>query len=417
MFHWKFRKVIVGTTILFNMAEITVAYENLNQGGGGPAVCFSILEAIQDSHNVKLLVTSEIDDLGSLAENYDNDLGDIDVEVISLAGIELTRIMSMFSTELGGSRLTVLENILRQAIYHRYCKRSLNNPDLFISVWDEVAVEGNSIQYVHFPRRYETFEMAHDYAADSVTVGLAKLTKTIGRTVADYDADLVKESTLLANSERTASKIRAWYGTDPTILYPPIDTSGFHRSRPWSEREDGFVFVGRIAPGKNVIEIINILREVRAEGYDIHLHLVGPKNQDTPEYYDRVQSLCQDNEFVSLEGPLYNEELDEMLLSHKYGISASTESFGMSIAEMIGAGMIPFVSDDGGQREIVNDTEEIMFGKPDEAAEKIVAVLSGSVGRDRITENLPDIAAKYGKETFMETMSSMVTETLAETDR
>lgn len=399
------------------MAEITVAYENLNKGGGGPAVCFSVLEAIQDDHDVKLLVTSEIDDLASLADNYNNDLDDIAVEVISVAGVELTRIMDLFNTEVGGSRISMLENILRQAIYHRYCKASIDDPDVFISVWDEVAVEGTSVQYVHFPRRYETFEMAHDYAADSVTICFAKLIKFIGRMVADYDANQVRESTILANSERTASKIRAWYGAEPSILYPPIDTSGFDRCQPWSEREDGFVFVGRIAPGKNVIEIIHILQEVQADGHDIHLHLVGPKNQDTPEYYDRVRSLCQDNEFVSLEGPLYNEELVEMLLNHKYGISASTESFGMSIAEMIGAGMIPFVSNDGGQREIVNDTNEILFGEQSEAVEKITAVLSGSVDREHITRNLPDVAAEYGKETFLEKMTRTVTKSLTETQR
>jgi glycosyltransferase involved in cell wall biosynthesis len=352
-----------------------------------------------------------------LADNYNNDLDDIAVEVISVAGVELTRIMDLFNTEVGGSRISMLENILRQAIYHRYCKASIDDPDVFISVWDEVAVEGTSVQYVHFPRRYETFEMAHDYAADSVTICFAKLIKFIGRMVADYDANQVRESTILANSERTASKIRAWYGAEPSILYPPIDTSGFDRCQPWSEREDGFVFVGRIAPGKNVIEIIHILQEVRADGHDIHLHLVGPKNQDTPEYYDRVRSLCQDNEFVSLEGPLYNEELDEMLLNHKYGISASTESFGMSIAEMVGAGMIPFVSNDGGQREIVNDTNEILFGEQSEAVEKITAVLSGSVDREEITRNLPDVAAEYGKETFLEKMTRTVTKSLTGTQR
>jgi glycosyltransferase involved in cell wall biosynthesis len=175
--------------------------------------------------------------------------------------------------------------------------------------------------------------------------------------------------------------------------------------------------VGRIAPGKNVIEIINVLREVKEGGHDLHLHLVGPKNKDTPEYYDRVQSLCRKNDFVTLEGPLYNEELDNMLQRHKYGISASTESFGMSIAEMIGAGMIPFVSDDGGQREIVNNIEEIMFGEHVEAVEKIAAVLSHSVERRRIMENLPDVTARYGKDRFIDEIQRAVNESLAEADQ
>ncbi|MDZ7850717.1 MAG: glycosyltransferase [Halodesulfurarchaeum sp.] len=399
------------------MAEITVAYEDLNKGGGGPAVCFSILEAIQEDHNVKLLVTSEIEDLKSLSKKYNNELDEIDVEVITSMGIELTRIMDFFNTGWGGTRLKVLENILRQAIYHRYCKKSVDNPDVFISVWDEVAVEGNSIQYVHFPRRYETFEMAHDYAADRVTINLAKFFKYIGRTLANYDTDLVSKSTVLANSERTASKIRDWYKIEPKILHPPIDTTGFDPSRTWSEREKGFVYVGRIAPGKGVVEIINILKEVQAHKHDIHLHLVGPKNKDTPDYYDYVQSLSQNNDFVTLEGPLYNNELNNMLLRHKYGISASTESFGMSIAEMIGAGMIPFVSNDGGQREIVNNIEEIMYGESEEAVKKISAVLSDSVKQRQIIENLPDISERYEKNKFMDEIRRIVNESLTEPNR
>jgi hypothetical protein len=137
---------------------------------------------------------------------------------------------------------------------------------------------------------------------------------------------------------------------------------------------------------------------------------------NAPEYVARVESLARRHDFVTLEGPMYGEALHEMLLTHRYGINgARTEQFGIAIAEMIAAGMIPFVPNSGGQRELVNEEPALMFETTDEAVEKISAVLSDGRGAERSKAGLPDIESKYGTPVFRERIQTIVREALGGT--
>ena len=180
-------------------------------------------------------------------------------------------------------------------------------------------------------------------------------------------------------------------------MNPPIDTSNLSADIPWEKREDGFVFVGRIHPCKRIDELIEMLEQVRNNGHDIHFHVIGPRDEDVPQYYEKIESLSAKHDFVTLEGPIYGESLNKMLQQHKYGINgAPGEQFGMAVAEMVHAGMIPFVPNSGGQREIVGEESRVMFNLSDEAVEKISTILSDS-NINNIKESFPDIEEEYGK--------------------
>ncbi|MCI0453956.1 MAG: hypothetical protein L0Y68_03040, partial [Candidatus Dadabacteria bacterium] len=66
----------------------------------------------------------------------------------------------------------------------------------------------------------------------------------------------MKNNITLVNSDWTGNKIREFYGIEPTTVYPPVP--GDFAEMPWEKKENGFVCVGRISPGKRFETVIEI---------------------------------------------------------------------------------------------------------------------------------------------------------------
>ncbi|MDS0474560.1 glycosyltransferase [Natrinema sp. 1APR25-10V2] len=149
-----------------------------------------------------------------------------------------------------------------------------------------------------------------------------------------------------------ANVVQDVYDVHPEVVHPPVDTEGFD-PRPWDEREDGFVTVGRLARYKNVAETIRIVDGVRERGHDVHHHVVGPSYD--PEYRRELEAMADARDYVTLEGELPREELVDLLCTHRYGLHGKrNEHFGMAVAKFVAAGAIPVIPDNGGQRDIVD---------------------------------------------------------------
>jgi glycosyltransferase involved in cell wall biosynthesis len=235
------------------------------------------------------------------------------------------------------------------------------------------------------------------------------------QTFSRFDPALVEKDTVLVNSAWTAEKVRKRYAIEPRVLNPPIDTEPLQDHVPWNERENGFVFLSRISPEKNVLWLIEIVTELRERDHDIHFHIVGPKDIEFPKYYREVESKVAAHDFIHLEGELWGRELATLLCSHRYGINgATTEQFGIAIGEMIAAGMIPFVPNSGGQTQLVGENDALLFETTDAAVEKIANVLGDDDHRRTVQNALPDIERHYGKAKFQQEIVEIVTECLTE---
>jgi glycosyltransferase involved in cell wall biosynthesis len=381
------------------MGSITVVHHNLEKRGGGEVVCMSVIEALEGHHDITLLTSAAGVDLESLNEFAGTDVSKLEFTVIRLFGLPVL--------------FDYFVNILNQGLFHRYCLKSIPDSDLVISTWDELSINHPSIQYVHYPRRYRNLASSEHLSVRWPVSQLIKLYKSVIRAFANFDPSTVASSTLLANSSRTANRIHQWYNVQPQILNPPIHASELSWETPWEMREDGFVYVGRIHPGKRIHELIEIVTWVRSHGHEVHFHVIGPRDVDEPWYLDRIESIASVHDYVTLEGPMYGHALRDMLHTHKYGISGNPgEQFGMAVAEMVAAGMIPFVPNSGGQRNIVGEDNRVMFNSPEEAVEKILTVLSAQEPRS-IRQNFPDIQAEYGKENFQGAILQLVDTVLA----
>lgn len=382
------------------MGELAVIHMDLTSKGGGEAVAMNVLEALQDDHDLTVLTLTD-PDLDELNEYFDTN---VDTGALT---VEQAGYLAPWMNERFGLKYYVLQN----ALLGRYARRRSDEFDLLVSTINELGLGADSVQYVHFPFDW-TVSLDNREHIFHPTVEEDSLYERFATWVAGVDREDVRQNTLLANSNWTADVVEDAYGTRPEVVHPPIDTGEFE-DRPWDEREDGIVTVGRIERSKRIKELLRITEGVRERGHDVHLHVIGPTVDE--EYREEVEAMAAGREYVELEGEIPREELVERICNHRYGIHGKEyEHFGMAVAELAAGGAIPFVPDNGGQHAIVNDCEELLYRSVEDAVEKISAVIADPALQRELRRPMgpASIRRRFGKRRFQRKIRRVVDEAL-----
>lgn len=391
------------------MAEIAVVHHDLMIKGGGESVCMNTLEALQDDHDVTLFTLTE-PDFEELNEYFETSVDELPVKRPYALGYVVDKLKRVTNFEF---------DLLKSALLNRYLRRWESEFDLVVSTTNELALRGPSVQYVHLPQ-FDRAALPDALGSVESSSGVYDLYDRGCATIAGFDEALVEDSRthLLTNSRWTAEIVREVYGKTPEVVYPPVDTETFSQFSdvPWAEKEDGFVTIGRILPLKKMLRVIDVVAGVHRRGHDVSLRIYGPVADE--EYYAKVERRAAEYDFVHLEGELRHsdEEQMETLCRQRYYINGCEhEAFGISIAEMVAAGAIPFVPNDGGQTEIVDGREELTFETVPEAVDKIDRVLTDEELASRIRTGLADRASEFTYDAFQSNVRTAVDETLART--
>ncbi|MFC4449634.1 glycosyltransferase family 4 protein [Halorussus aquaticus] len=376
------------------MARIAVAHTDLMAKGGGEGVCMNVLEALQDDHDLTLLTLTD-PDLQELNDYFQTEVRDVRVRTPAY--------VEAFLDWLDNPRYN-----LRNALLNRFVARERDRFDLAVGTDNELSVAEPLVQYVHTPRFARLVvskRVGEDAFADHAY-------DRFSWRVGGFDPERIRSSRVLSNSEWMADVVQDAYGARPEVVHPPVDTRGFAErgDRPWSEREPGFVTIGRLARYKNVLDNVEIIDRVRERGHDVHLHLVGPGYDD--EYAREVKRAASERDYVSVEGECSREELVEIVCRHRYGLHGKRhEHFGMAVAELVAGGTVPFVPDNGGQREIVG-SDRLTYDTVPEAVERIDRVLSDPETANDLRRDAAEIEREYGRERFQREIRRVVAEAL-----
>jgi glycosyltransferase involved in cell wall biosynthesis len=347
--------------------------------------------------------------------------GCYETHLFTLAGVDFREVDRYFGTHLDGSGVTVdipltivpgllhgpahLPMTIRQHLLSYSFRRWHEEFDLGIAAFNEMDLGNRGIQYIHAPLFGRGSDMARrvlGYPASPVRMIYQRLCER----ASGYSEERMRANLTLTNSRWTADLVGCSHHIEAEVLYPPVimDPPGI----PWGDRESGFVCVGRISPEKNLETVIEIIRRVRQEGSDTHLHILGSGGD--PKYRRRVASLCEKNEsWLFLEEGLDRAELAKTLAGHRFGIHGwAAEGFGIGIAEMVRAGCIPFVPDGGGQVEVVGENGYLTFRDPNQAVEKILKVMSDEMLARDLTLFLRARAGLFSYERFAEQFLAVV---------
>ncbi len=149
-----------------------------------------------------------------------------------------------------------------------------------------------------------------------------------------------------------------------------------------------FVYLGRLAPHKNVAALVKTFARIRTGGgRAAKLHIIGPewgvKRKDLREL---AQSLGVGRDVV-FHGFISPERMKEVLRNCGWFLSASSfEGFGMSMLEGMAVGLVPFVQPNESFRELIAGAKIgtcVDFTAPDRAAKEILRHLSLVKDSDR----------------------------------
>jgi glycosyltransferase involved in cell wall biosynthesis len=348
-------------------------------------------------------------------------VNDYDVTLFTLAGVDLAHLDAMYGTALAGDRLRVqallsprltrlayglIANLpwVRLAFVHwsiRRLKAISDQYDLAISAYNAVDLGRPGLQYLHW---VHVVEQPRPQASPMMKLAMA---------LSQFSEANLKANRSLTNSFCTAEVVRQTYGIDAQVVYPPVTTA--IDAVPWEEKENAFLCSGRVVVAKQTHRMIEILAAVRQRGFDVKLYITGGGGGTYGWGYERkVRNLAAANaDWVRFYCDLPYADYLKVLARCRYGIHHKPEPFGISVAEMVQAGLIPFVFNRGGQIEIVDAANtDIIFSDGPDAIEKIVAVLNNRDRQAALHAALAQQKSLFSCDRFTEEIATAVADCL-----
>lgn len=378
----------------FKKPKIAIIYPEFGLGGSEARPLW-LITALKDEYDVFLITTGNFN-LEKLNIAYGTNLKKEDFKIILIKP---------------GFRLFKKFDALRNYKIIRFCKKNFHNFDLMISGYNTMDFGGKGIQFIADFSFSDELRRHFDSQSKSSRKWFYK--KSFLRIVYLWFAKIIsgsskngfKNNITVSNSKWTAGVIKDKFGINSRIIYPSVVGGG--NSIPFEDREMGFLCVGRISPEKRIEKIISIIKKVREVNKEIHLHIIGGRNES--EYCKLVKKLCEDNkEWCFFEGEMIGSKKNNFIASHKFGISGrENEPFGISVAEMVKSGCIVFVPNGGGQTEIVLE-KSLIYEDENDAVKKIKSVLDNGKLQSYLLLNLLESARRFSEEIFMKEAKEII---------
>lgn len=367
-------------------------------GGGAEAVALWLLSALVDDYDVTLYTLCGVD-LAKLDAMYGT----------ALAQASHLRVEAMLSPAYRPWVDAVIANsdaamTLFNHLSIRWFKRVSRGCDLPVSAFNAVDLGKPGLQYLHWVNVVEK-----PWRRAGPVMKLALM-------LSQFSEDRLRANVSVANSRHTAEKVLETYGISAPVLYPPVVSD--IRRVPWDEKEDAFLCSGRVVFAKQTHRVIEILAAVRDRGFNIKLYITGGGGGTYGwGYQNKVRKLAQANaDWVTYCENLPYADYLQVAARCRYGIHHKPEPFGISVAEMVKAGLIPFVCSRGGQIEIVNAANrDLIFVKAQDAVDKIAAVLTNPTRQQELLASLAQQAPLFSTERFTQEIQAVVAQCLGAT--
>jgi len=192
------------------------------------------------------------------------------------------------------------------------------------------------------------------------------------RTVARMQWERSENIKNIANTHWTANMAQAHCNIEiPYILYPKVIAGGINFAA-FPRNPYHMICIGRIVPNKRLEDAIAVLDNLNERGLPATLQIIG-----------RADSLYA-NRFIKRykthPGLIINPNADKSILSAalkqaRLGLHGfRSEHFGIAVAEMICAGVLPLVHNSGGVCELVQNPE-LRFETTDDLTEKAAKLM------------------------------------------
>jgi glycosyltransferase involved in cell wall biosynthesis len=156
-------------------------------------------------------------------------------------------------------------------------------------------------------------------------------------------------SLTIANSRWTAETVIRLCSLAPkTVLYPKVAATP---DRHVARQPLRIVALGRVVPNKRLEEAVALCDSLRRNGHAASLEIVG---RIECAYGRHFAARFVDHPYIAVRGNADARQRAQSLAEAQIGFHGyRAEHFGIAVAEMILAGVVPVVFDSGGVRELV----------------------------------------------------------------
>ncbi|MEX3926092.1 glycosyltransferase family 4 protein [Paraburkholderia sp. BR10936] len=202
------------------------------------------------------------------------------------------------------------------------------------------------VSYVHSPIRY-AWDLQHQYLCEA---GLQRGMKSwIVRALLHYMRIWDQRTAhgvdaFVANSAFVGRRIRKAYGSEATVVYPPVDVERFELG---DQHEDFYLIASRMVPYKRIPLIVEAFARMPSR----RLVVIGDGAD-----FARVKACATPN--VTLLGYQPDEALVDYMQRARAFVVAAEEDFGISVVEAQACGTPVIALGRGGSREIVVDSPD-----------------------------------------------------------
>lgn len=356
-------------------------------GGGAETVALWMMEALSKKYNLTLFTFSDLN-WEKLNKMYGTSLSPQLIEVQSV----LPRMLHSTANFLIANNPHCRQFSIHLTL--RYLKQKSHDYDLMISACNAADLGTPGIQYIHWVGVLEGGKIAKKFFYPKIS---------------GFSRENLQKNLSIANSEDVAKAVKEFYEIESQVIYPPAIIKA--KDIPWEQKENAFICSGRLTTDKAPHKGIQILKAVREHGFPLKLFLTGGGGGPAERRYKHfVEKLVAENsDWIQLKQNLSYDEYCHLLYQCKYGIHPKRDQFGISVAEMVRAGIIPFVQEKGGQTEIVGkQNRDLFFNTPEEAVEKIIAVLNNENKQQELLKALEPQKILFSKDRFTKEITQVV---------
>jgi glycosyltransferase involved in cell wall biosynthesis len=205
------------------------------------------------------------------------------------------------------------------------------------------------------------------------------------------------------NSKYTAHLFKEAHAQELEVVYPPIFFNGRHFDFNDMSQRNTVTFFSRFTPAKRPDMVLEL-----AKTYPGHYLFMGGVTEETKPFFQKLKASAKNIENANIKffaNPDSTVLLNALKTTKFYVFPAKYEHFGMTTAEAIASGVIPFVHDSGGQKEIV-PFPELRF-QDDNFHAKFAKLSSISDDElNQIRKSLFDHVKQFSAENFNQKMLS-----------
>jgi alpha-1,2-mannosyltransferase len=346
--------------------KANIIYSDLNPCGGGERLTLVTMQAILEMGIDIELTTLEKPNITKLENAYGKGIASI---IKSIKKVNILRLLDEQS----------INNIMKEGY-----DIIINTHGDIVPYYNKSFSKKNAITYCHYPsakffiqsenKAYleKHLKIARASSSNSLTSDLDQ--HNTQNNIVDFNKkrylewlkdaydNLMKNSTILTNSDYTRKAIFKTYGIDSAIiLNPPVYVDTFRNSAlslsSSDEREDIILVVSRIDPLKRIENAIMLAKLLKENNIGKGMKIVGSLDYYYDDYYSHLKKMIVDFnlvDYVKLEIDISLDKLLSVMSKSKvYFHPRPGEHFGISIVEAMSAGLVPVVPDVGGQTEFV----------------------------------------------------------------